>query len=77
MLHIPTPTCGLTRAWISFFKQDISTAFAYHPLFLLAPILFFTIFNFNKNKIYKICSFIIVGIFFAVYIARLFYGMIL
>ena len=29
----------MTRAWISFFKLDISAALKYHPLFWMIPIM--------------------------------------
>ena len=38
ILHIPCPCCGVTRAWLSFFRGDIQTAFAYHALFPLLPL---------------------------------------
>ena len=37
-LGIPCPGCGLTRAYISLFKGDLSSAFFYHPLFFTAPL---------------------------------------
>lgn len=41
LLGIPCPTCGMTRAYISFFHGNFSKAMQYHPLFLLAPVLLF------------------------------------
>ena len=35
---IPCPGCGMTRAWLNFFRLDFGGAFAMHPLFLLAPV---------------------------------------
>lgn len=35
----PCPGCGMTRAYKSLLAGDLSAAFAYHPLFALAPIL--------------------------------------
>ncbi len=37
-LGIPCPGCGLTRAFFSLFKGDPASAFFYHPLFLMAPL---------------------------------------
>lgn len=39
LFDIPCPTCGMTRAYISLLRFDISGAFAYHPLFWSIPIL--------------------------------------
>ena len=38
-LGIPCPGCGLTRAWLSFFRLDLKEALRWHPLFWLVPIL--------------------------------------
>ena len=38
---IPCPTCGITRAYVSFFSLDFKGAFLNHPLFWLLPILLF------------------------------------
>ncbi len=38
IFRIPCPCCGVTRAWLSFFRGDIQTAFAYHALFPLLPL---------------------------------------
>jgi hypothetical protein len=32
---IPCPSCGMTRAWISFFGGHIGEAFFWHPMFLI------------------------------------------
>ena len=34
---IPCPACGMTRAWISLVKGQLAEAFAWHPLFWMAP----------------------------------------
>ena len=39
MIGIPCPTCGMTRAWLSFFRGDFGLSFFYHPLFWTIPIL--------------------------------------
>lgn len=36
---IPCPACGITRAWLAFFKGDFGEAFAFHPLFWSVPVL--------------------------------------
>lgn len=30
---IPCPTCGMSRAWLAFFRLDLAGAFGYHPMF--------------------------------------------
>ena len=37
--HIPCPCCGVTRAWIACLQGDIVTAFRYHALFPVIPVL--------------------------------------
>jgi len=83
---IPCPACGLTRAYVSLFKGDFAFAFYYHPLFFLLPAaLFCVIFLLytEKTKSGKkarlpviIFSVLIVLLFIAVYIFRLFYNFI-
>jgi uncharacterized membrane protein len=36
---VPSPSCGMTRAYKSLFRGDLSAAFKYHPLFILPPLL--------------------------------------
>ena len=33
------PCCGVTRAWICFFRGDIADAFRYHGLFPILPLI--------------------------------------
>lgn len=35
--HISCPACGVTRAWLSFFKGDIAAAFGYNLFFIIIP----------------------------------------
>ena len=35
---ISCPGCGMTRAWLSFLSLRPDLAFAYHPLFWMAPL---------------------------------------
>lgn len=55
ILGISCPLCGTTRAWISFLSGEISTAFRYHPFFLITPFWFFAAVHYNsifkKNKV--------------------------
>lgn len=66
--------CGMTRAWLSVLRFDLSTAFNYHPLFLLPPIVIVGILFKGKipRKVYSISMWLIILIFVAVYLYRLF-----
>lgn len=33
------PGCGMSRAWLAFFRLDLSAAFSYHPMFWSVPVL--------------------------------------
>ena len=39
LLGIPCPGCGITRALISALLLDFGGAFAYHPLWIMTPII--------------------------------------
>lgn len=66
--------CGMTRAWLSLLHLDFSTAFTYHPLFILGPIVVL-LFIFNSNIPRKprilIWSFLL-SAFIIVYLLRMF-----
>lgn len=66
--------CGMTRAWLSVLRLDFSTAFYYHPLFLFPPIAIVGILFKSKipRKVYSISMWLIILIFVAVYLYRLF-----
>ena len=38
LFHVSCPACGMCRAWLAALKLDFAGAFAYHPLFLLGPV---------------------------------------
>ena len=72
---IPCPGCGLTRAWISVFRLDFSSAFEFHPLFWAVPIVFYYIIydlEPTKSKIlnYGVPILLVCG-FFVVWLIRL------
>ncbi len=76
--HIPCPSCGVSRAYVSLFKGDIKASFYYHPLFWLYPVLgFICIFRNLKyiNPIFKSKIFCIsvLLLLLGVYIYRLIY----
>ena len=37
--NVPCPCCGVTRAWIAFLQGNIASAFQYHMLFPVIPLL--------------------------------------
>lgn len=49
---IPCPGCGLTRAWLSFFKMDLRGALRWHPLFWIVPFIII-IGVFVKGKVFE------------------------
>lgn len=55
LLQIPCPCCGVTRAWLAFFRGNIQQAFAYHALFPLIPglIVLYCLQNFCRGPIKK------------------------
>jgi len=65
--------CGMTRAWLSVIKADFNSAFNYHPLWILPPIIIIVFLNKNIiiSKIYKYFKAICVLLFIIVYILRL------
>ena len=75
VLGIACPGCGMTRAWLAVLHLDFSTAFAYHPLFLLGAIIAFAILfhpwiNFKK---WRWLGITLIFLFFMVYVLRLFW----
>ena len=73
---IPCPGCGMTRAFIYFFRGNISKAFYYHPLFFLLIITLLIVIFRNKDyvsKIYnsKIFWIVILVVFIIVWAVRM------
>lgn len=68
------PGCGLTRAYVSLLHMDLKSAFIYHPLFILPPIIF-AIYISNVNS--KIKNYVMVTsviLFLVLYLFRIFGG---
>lgn len=76
----PCPGCGMTRAWWSVLRGDITDAFYWHPLFLLAPVLVgaIAVYTFAKKplprKIAEITLLVLAAAFIIVWIIRLVNG---
>lgn len=68
-IGLPCPSCGMTRAWLSFVQGNFWDAFTFHPLFLLAPIFLFAIFRKKKKLTMGIAA-----IFIAVYLIRILFA---
>lgn len=65
--------CGMTRAWFSLLRLDLSAAISFHPLFWLpvpAAVLFFLRRRIPK-KVVTAAMWVIIALFLAVYALRL------
>jgi len=77
-LHIPCPTCGITRACIAAMFFHWGVAFRYHPMFFTVPLILIYVPHRNilkihlNNKIETIGLIVIVVLYLSVYIFRLF-----
>lgn len=72
MTGISCAGCGMTRAWLSLFRFNFSTAFHYHPLFWL-PALIIILFLFDKRT-FKQWYWLWAALFLIVYGVRMFAG---
>ena len=71
---ITCPGCGVTRAFVTAFSGDLSTAFFYHPLWPAFPvvIILMIVFHFKKmQKAFDITGLVACGVAIAVYLYRL------
>lgn len=74
-LGISCPGCGMTRAWLSLLRFDLSGAFACHPLFWTAPFIAIA-FLYEDQIDFRRYRWVLIGtaaLFLTVYIVRLFY----
>lgn len=69
----PCPGCGMTRAWLSAFSLDFSSAFYYHPLFLFPVLVAFLLFlkTVHHVKIPALLWTSLLVIFLGTYVIRL------
>lgn len=74
VLGIPCPGCGITRALFSAVSFDFGMAFAYHPLWIMTPIIFLYIL-YDGRLFGKIADRIIISLtcaaFISVWVLRL------
>ncbi|CAM3723827.1 DUF2752 domain-containing protein [Erysipelothrix urinaevulpis] len=70
---VPTPTTGITRAWLMFFRGDLLGALNKHPLFPLAiPYASSLYLYMTKRKcLYFIVAFLFALLYLVVYIYRM------
>lgn len=73
MSGISCPGCGMTRAVFSALNLDFTSAFHYHPMFLLAPLMVLLfLFDFYINpKLLRVLWAIIISAFLITYLIRL------
>lgn len=77
---IPCPSCGMTRAYMSFFGGRFREAFSYHPLFWTVPLIPLCLietkrFSLSKKTVNAIFISMAV-LFIAVWAARLIFASI-
>lgn len=71
---ISCPGCGMTRAWFSLLKMDLSGAFHYHPLFWLAPVLLVFLFKRESGKMLRAMMVAMGSLFIGTYLYRMFFS---
>ncbi|WP_010250865.1 DUF2752 domain-containing protein [Acetivibrio cellulolyticus] len=69
---IPCPSCGMTRAYVSLFRGNLSQAFSYHPLFLMPFVIIFIMHEKirSNKKLYNGLIISLLVVIFGVYVAR-------
>ncbi|MCL2499329.1 MAG: DUF2752 domain-containing protein [Defluviitaleaceae bacterium] len=68
---VPCPACGLTRAFINAVRLDFGQAFAYHPLFIIVPILPLIASGSTKPKVQNTLWIIAIVLIIAVWVVRM------
>ncbi len=75
VFSIPCPCCGLTRAYIALFHLEFRTAFSFHPMFWIIPILILLFLAdgdlFRHKRANTLLLIALVGSFGVCYIVRL------
>lgn len=81
IFQIPCPCCGITRAWLAFFKGNVKGALSFHPFFMfISAILVLGVFEdiIFKSKKGKEIFFCVSGIIiFLLYLVRIKQGSII
>lgn len=73
MTGVSCAGCGMSRAWLALLRLDISSAFAYHPLFWL-PVPGAAVLLLRRHipkNVLRLILVVIVTLFLAVYVVRL------
>lgn len=70
---VSCPGCGMTRAILSVLRLDFAGAFHYHPLFFLAPVMFFLFIfqDYIKPGVVKVSWIVLITLFILTYLYRL------
>jgi len=68
---VPCPACGMSRAFMRFFRGDLFGALFYHPLFFLIPLIPLLAYSRMPKKARNIGWLAIGCLFLAVWIIRL------
>lgn len=74
LFGVSCPGCGLTRAYMSLIHMDLKSAFIYHPLFILPPIIFAIYISNVNSKIKNFVMAISLILFLVLYLFRIFGG---
>jgi len=67
---ITCPTCGVTRAWISFISGNIDLAFRYNLFFLFIPFIVYLYIFPPKHRFFQIGTIIFTIVLFAYNVLR-------
>lgn len=73
---VPCPTCGMSSAWYHALHLDFKSAFYFHPLFFMVPLIvlyyaYETYFRPKKSNYFNSIMIIILLLFIGVYIVRM------
>ncbi|OPA81532.1 hypothetical protein BVG16_02445 [Paenibacillus selenitireducens] len=60
---VPSPACGMTRAYMSLMQGDIRGAFQFHPLFWMPPLIcLLAWFRRLSDRVVYICLFLLLSV---------------
>lgn len=72
---ISCPGCGMSRACLSALRLDLASAFDYHPLWIMLPVVAVCVFYFTIKK-KKTACYVTVGVFVFALLAVYFYRLL-